>query len=860
MVSERERGSTERVRDASLDPGTQPSGLDDQNPWPGMAAYDEASSGFFHGRKRETDELVRLIRLAPLTALYGKSGLGKSSLLQAGLFPLLRAQHYLPVYLRIDFSEAAADPLEQAAVRLEQELARAGAEYPQRSTGEILWEYLHREPLEIWSKDNFPLIPVLVFDQFEELFSHGPNDADRVQKVSDSLADLIENRIPAGLATDAAKTKRSRLNLLSQNYRIVLSFREDYLPDIKSWERDAPSLLRNFLRLEPMTRQCAIETVEGSGRTVLADGVAPLIVDFVGKIDQGANKNTEAIIEPVLLCLCCYQLNRRREDGERISKTLVERTGRDILDSFYRTALGDDDVKGPPDAATFIETFLVQGDRFRGAYPKAEAIDGNLLKQAQVDALTDRHRLLRVVQHSDTARLELIHDRLVEVVCKARDERKLGERRAGQERQAAQARIKRNKMVGALGALVMLFVMGGTFVWQFYALPNTSKSWIRRIKEATSSESQANNLWLLATFQPWVPPYDLSGIPNLANIRLPRLRLYAPNFSFVSFTKVALPNAQLPSAALNNSVIDASDFSGSNLQLTQYRDARISATSFAGADLYRAVFDRALLCDVNFSNADLANASFWGATLDDRTYGWLRKTAWWIATGWNSGQLEKLHNFSPVGPAETRAIRQALRNSERFHTDFEVPVAETRPGTFDRAIALNDMAWTLATWGIDADSVQTTSAPCDTAANPKDALVAATEAVCIIEDLKHKAIKDIDHDNWLANFRDTQAYILMQADRMSEARVLYEKDIERTEADGGTLFRYGVVLYALGDEKEADIRFKAALEKQYLPSTELQNLRQYIPLRVMAMVYELIDRTYPVLNLARSCAAETKPG
>ena len=64
--------------------------LDAQNPWPGLAAYDEAASDFFHGRDTDAEELLRLVRLAPLTVLYGKSGLGKSSLLQAGLFPRLR--------------------------------------------------------------------------------------------------------------------------------------------------------------------------------------------------------------------------------------------------------------------------------------------------------------------------------------------------------------------------------------------------------------------------------------------------------------------------------------------------------------------------------------------------------------------------------------------------------------------------------------------------------------------------------------------------------------------------------------------------------------------------------------------------
>ncbi len=66
-------------------------------------------AAFFYGRREEAAELLRLVRLASLTVVYGKSGLGKTSLLQAGLFPLLRAAHYLPVHLRLDFSDAVKD-------------------------------------------------------------------------------------------------------------------------------------------------------------------------------------------------------------------------------------------------------------------------------------------------------------------------------------------------------------------------------------------------------------------------------------------------------------------------------------------------------------------------------------------------------------------------------------------------------------------------------------------------------------------------------------------------------------------------------------------------------------------------------
>jgi hypothetical protein len=255
--------------------------------------------------------------LAPLTVLYGKSGLGKSSLLQAGLFPLLRAAHYLPVNLRIDCSEGVDTALERVAQRLMEELHRSKAEFIPRGD-ESLWEYLHRKDLEIWTTDNFPLTPVLVFDQFEELFSSSVGNSDRTQQILDRLGDLIENRIPVELCSDAAKAKRSKLDLLSQRYRMVLSFREDFLPQVRTWEKKVPSLLRNYLRLEPMPRERAIAAVERSGAEVLEKGVAPVIVDFVGKVDEGINRNDSAgtVIEPVLLSLCCYQLNRQR-DGKR---------------------------------------------------------------------------------------------------------------------------------------------------------------------------------------------------------------------------------------------------------------------------------------------------------------------------------------------------------------------------------------------------------------------------------------------------------------------------------------------------------------------------------------------------------------
>jgi len=421
--------------------------LDAENPWPGLDAYGEDSRDFFKGRHEEAAELMRLIRLSALTVVYGKSGLGKTSLLQAGLFPLFRAEHYLPVYLRLDFSGRVREPpLKQVLRRLKDALAEAKAEFPEPAPDESLWEYLHRKDLEIWSTDNYPLTPVLVFDQFEELFSRSGGNLELIRQVFDDLADLIENRIPAELAEETAGERRSRFDLFSQPFRIILSFREDFLPEMRAWEKQVPSLLRSYWRLEPMSRSCAIQAVEEARKAVLDDGVAAQIVDFVGKSDHpaAADGTSGMAIEPVLLSLCCTQLNLGRAPGARIDKALLEGAGEGILEKFYRGALEDPEVKGPPEVALFIEDKLVQGG-FRGDYPRQEALDNNKLTEKQLAALTDRLRLLRIVPHADTARIELIHDRLVPVISKARDQRMIRERQEEQERKATEAETERDK-------------------------------------------------------------------------------------------------------------------------------------------------------------------------------------------------------------------------------------------------------------------------------------------------------------------------------------------------------------------------------------------------------------------------------
>src|SRR5262245_19189759 len=99
-----------------MEPSRQIAGgvlLDLDNPWPGLESYDESAHDYFSGRGAEADELLRRIVDEPITVLFGKSGLGKTSLLKAGVFPRLRQKDLLPVFIRLQIRPDTEPLIEQ---------------------------------------------------------------------------------------------------------------------------------------------------------------------------------------------------------------------------------------------------------------------------------------------------------------------------------------------------------------------------------------------------------------------------------------------------------------------------------------------------------------------------------------------------------------------------------------------------------------------------------------------------------------------------------------------------------------------------------------------------------------------------
>ena len=475
--------------------GVQPVLLDAEHPWPALSSFDEAGQPFFNGRTEEIAALHRLVRQGRLTVLFGRSGLGKTSLLRAGLFPVLRPDRLLPVSIRLTFDDDGAPLVAQLARRLQEEIALHGIDAPPMSDGEDLWRYLHRSGLEMWSRQNHLVTPVFVLDQFEEVFTLGARHPEAVKRLVTDLADLVENRLPSDLLRDDEDL--AGLSVERQPYKVLLSFREDFLAAFEGWKKSMPSLLHNRYRLLPMTGTRAFEAIRDSAPHLVDEVTASAIVRFVTRTsldDQRAGTSADEVpladlsVEPALLSLLCHGLNERRlAAGKRsIDAELLAGAGGSILEDFYQSSLRDTAVN----VSQFIEEELIT----EGGFRKACAIDDARkydVPAEQLSLLVDR-RLLRVEPYQGIDRVELIHDILTRIVRQRRDARRAMAKEAESERRARQKRrafVLSAAMAGT--AIVLLVVAGLALVARRQARSAEEQ---RRIAEQASKVARAAHI------------------------------------------------------------------------------------------------------------------------------------------------------------------------------------------------------------------------------------------------------------------------------------------------------------------------------------------------------------------------------
>ncbi|MGY6274617.1 WD40 repeat domain-containing protein [Methylomonas sp. MgM2] len=475
--------------------------LDAEHPWPWLDAFPESAERFFNGRDEEKAALFRCLLSAPVTVLFGKSGLGKSSLLQAGLFPRLREERLLPVYVRLLHDSDAPCASAQIVKRLCEEVYRSRAAAPDshalnyRYREEVedraeaivftddLWAELHRSDIELLDGNGKRWQPVFVLDQFEEIFTLAAQNPARQQQLFYELGDLLENRIPKTLAERLNSDDElfDQLNPDIQPYRFLISLREDYLPDLEEWSELIPRLALNRFRLLPMSRNQAIDAVEKTGGRLVDHNDAENIVRYLSdaRVKQAASPHKRrgpGQIEPALLGLMCAGLNDERINAEqaKLKTDDLAQSGGLIVERFY-----DDALKRLPDTAgEFIEQRLITSDGVRLAYPIRSVANEKSLNQEHLQILLDK-RLLRREALESGDRIELVHDRLAQVAL---------QRRLQRQEYLDALKEKRRRLRWLLGgaSLILLLTMFAVYMWHAQ-----DKAW--------QAETKAKNAWMVAT-------------------------------------------------------------------------------------------------------------------------------------------------------------------------------------------------------------------------------------------------------------------------------------------------------------------------------------------------------------------------
>jgi tetratricopeptide (TPR) repeat protein len=459
---------------APPDSTSAPSAVDAQHPWLGLDSFTEETRAYFYGRDEEVAELARRVQRKLLTILFGQSGLGKTSILRAGIVPRLRPLGYCPVYVRIDYSQQAPAPSEQIKEAIFRATQASGT-WTQPGVavaGESLWEFLHHRDDVLRDASGKPLIPLLIFDQFEEIFTLAQTDdfgRKRAAQFVEDLADLVENRAPKALEAriEQDETAAERFDFTRGDYRILIALREDYLAHLEAFKGVMPSITQNRMRLARMTGEQALDAVLKPGGKLVNEEVAEAIVRFVA----GGSELRNAEVEPSLLSLICRELNNARisQGRSEISTDVLAGSRETILSEFYERALADQ----PAGVRKFIEDEMLTESGFRESLAEErvqKAFAGARAAPEALAALVNR-RLLRVEERLDLRRVELTHDVLCPVVLASREVRLEREARDEAERKLAAQREReratrkaliRARQIAAGCAVLAIIAIGGT--------------------------------------------------------------------------------------------------------------------------------------------------------------------------------------------------------------------------------------------------------------------------------------------------------------------------------------------------------------------------------------------------------------
>jgi hypothetical protein len=364
-------------------------------PFKFLEFFSEKDQSRFAGRDWEIGVLLTGIAASRTYILFGRSGLGKTSLLLAGVFPRLRQRGILPVYLRV-----LEDPVGEVIAAISRDVGVADA----ATAADVL-------------REHSPV--ALVFDQFEELFIRFRDRPAKRAALGALIAELTA-RVPS--------------------LTVVFSLREDFLGEVEEFKEYLPHLGEQSFRLLPLTafgaRQAIVLPLESCGaayeeKLVTAligesakNGFDPLLLQIIcSEIWSEASGGQAARRVNPLLLTTEHLKNVGGFDG--IFRRYVQSVTADLDQNLHLVARGvlDALITAESTKYTVRKHDLIAG-RVAPAAGEAKAALGQERERNPVYVLATETEISNVLEHLETRRIvrrigndddawyELLHDRL----------------------------------------------------------------------------------------------------------------------------------------------------------------------------------------------------------------------------------------------------------------------------------------------------------------------------------------------------------------------------------------------------------------------------------------------------------------
>lgn len=262
----------------------------------------QADTVRFAGREQDIAEVVSRALADRTFVLFGRSGLGKTSLLLAGVFPEFRERGFFPLHVRL-----LDDPLSDLQKSLKAAVVGDG---PVPSDLEGLVARLPGDAGVL-----------LAFDQFEEFFIRNRAEPEIRRHFIRKVVELLEHS--------------------PRHLRIMFSLREDFLAEMDDFSADYPEILGNLYRLRPLT-------AFGSRQAI----IAPLVADKIKFSEQLIRKLVDFLakehFDPLVLQIVCNEVYREATKKDRFDELREEDLDRiggidQLFDRYLQYAISNVD-------------------------------------------------------------------------------------------------------------------------------------------------------------------------------------------------------------------------------------------------------------------------------------------------------------------------------------------------------------------------------------------------------------------------------------------------------------------------------------------------------------------------------------